>query len=318
MSITTKKHGVRRNEMKNKTGATLKAALIAGAVFLATVPLLTQTVSADSPIQRFQTTSSVSVYEETSKYPIDVMKAVRRHLGLKPNSMELDNHINFMPKTEIMDIVLASKQNKSKGKVIREAVDDIFKLSLDTISKNGEGSILISYPTNIMEGVRKTLRIDQSSTELDTKIMDMTKVEVMDKFLRSYGSDISGSESRRIINEIFGINLSGIDSLAKARLSLFSKGQWITQNSTDVFVILTGKGDVDVSVGVTSYFVQKTGSDQLPVEIQNFLTNLGFAYKIGTKSYTYTNPSGQSVPDSFKGQLIGKLVSYINDHYQSL
>lgn len=85
-----------------------------------------------------------------------------------------------------------------------------------------------------------------------------------------------------------------------------------------MFVILTGKGDVDVSVGVTSYFVQKTGSDQLPVEIQNFLMNLGFAYKIETKSYTYTNPSGQSVPDSFKGQLIGKLVSYINDHYPSL
>lgn len=304
--------------MKNKTGVTLEAALIAAAVFLATVPLLTQTVSADSPIQRFQTTSSISVYEETSKYPIDVMKAVRRHLGLKPNSTELDSHINSMPKTEIMDIVLASKQNKSKGKVIREAVDDIFKISLDTISKNGEGSILISYPIDIMEGVRKTLRIDQSSTELDTKIMDMTKVEVMDKFLRSYGSDISGSESRRIINEIFGINLSGIDSLAKARLSLFSKGQWITQNSTDVFIILTGKGDVDVSVGITSYFVQKTGSDQLPVEIQNFLTNLGFAYKIETKTYTYTNLSGQSVPDSFKGQLIGKLVSYINDHYQSL
>ncbi|MDD9269272.1 hypothetical protein ACFPES_19675 [Paenibacillus sp. GCM10023248] len=304
--------------MKNKAGNMLKAAVLAFAVILAAVPTFTQTVSANSSLQRNQRTSSVSADQPIYKYPFEVMKAVRIYLGAKPNSTEMDRQINTMSKTEIMDIYLASKHNKAKGKVIRKAVDDIFNISLDTISANGEGNIMASYPADIMEGVRKSLHIDPSSTELDAKIMSMAKVAVMDKFLQSFGKEISGSESRRMINEIFGVNLNGIDSLAKARISLFSKGQWITQTPTDIFVILTGKGDVDINVGVTDYYKQKTGSDQLPVEVQDFLKNLGFTYQIETNFYTYTNPSGESVPDSFKGQLIGKLVSYIHDHYLTL
>lgn len=303
--------------MNNKRN-TLKATILAGAVFLAAVPFHAQTIYAESSIQRLQTNPIVSNHQQAGKYPIEVMKAVRKHLGVKPNSTKLDNQINTMQKTEIMDIFLESKHNKANGKKIRNAVNDIFNISLDTISANGEGNILSTYPADIMEGVRKTLKIDPFSNELDAKIMSMTKVEVMDKFLHSYGTEITGSESRIIINEIFGVNLNGIDSLSKARLSLFSKGQWITQNSTDIFVILTGKGDVDVSVGVTKYFTGKTGTDQLPAEIQDFLINLGFTYQVDTKTYTYTNVTGESVPDSFKGQLIGKLVSYIVDHYANL
>ncbi|WP_248926036.1 hypothetical protein [Paenibacillus hamazuiensis] len=253
--------------------------------------------------------------EERMKYPSDVMKAVRKRLGTSPDSADSDSQIEHMLKTEIMDIYLESKEIRADGRTIREVVNDVFGISLDTISASGEGSLVASYPADIMEGVRMTLNIDPASAELDTRIMSMSKTEVMDRFLDAYGKPIAGSEVRRVINEIFGLNLNGLAALEKAKLSIFSKGQWMTRNSGDMIEVITGKGDVDVSVGVTDHYEEIVGTDQLPEEIQRFMSDLGFAYIPDKKTYYYSNPAGESVPDSFKGQLIGKLTAYIRDHF---
>lgn len=303
--------------MKQINKKILRNSVIIGSLLLGTISINTQVMFAQSATSEVQVSTKLSQQEE-SKYPLAVMKAVRKHLGIKQNSTALDNQINSMTKIEVMDIYFESKHEKAKGKTIRKVVNDVFNVNLDVISQNNEGNQLSSYPSNIMQGVRVDLNIDPNSTALDEKIMDMSKVEVMDRFLDSYGKTITASESRRIINEIFGVNLNGIDSLEKARLSLYSKGQWMANNSTDIFVLITGKGDIDVRVGVTDYYKEKTATDQLPDEIKDFLSSLGFTYQSSDNTYLYINPTGESVPDSFKGQLIGKLVTYIQVHYANL
>ncbi|MNY55496.1 hypothetical protein D3C86_1914800 [compost metagenome] len=57
------------------------------------------------------------------------------------------------------------------------------------------------------------------------------------------------------------------------------------------------------------------GFDQFPRQLHDFLLTLGFSYLVDMKNYHYSNPTGQSISDAFKGQLIGKLVSVIQDYY---
>src|SRR5690606_37918643 len=114
-------------------------------------------------------------------------------------------------------------------------VTKIFSIDLDATSLNGEGSLISIYPLEIMEGVRKTLNGDPTDTSLDGYIMSLSKVEVMDKFLQSYGNQIQGPDVRRVINHIFGVNLDGISALEYARLSIYSKGQWVLKSPTDIF-----------------------------------------------------------------------------------
>jgi hypothetical protein len=252
---------------------------------------------------------------QTTKYPLNVMKAVRISLDIKPNSTELDSQINDMSKVEVMDRYLASSDDELTGTEIREVIDNIYRISLDTISANGEGSLLALYPLDIMERVRETQKVDPASTEIDLQIMSMTKVEVMDKFLYSYGKKITGSEIRRIVNGIFGVNLNGIATLDNARLSIFSKGQWIIQNDTDILLVSSGRGDIDVKVSAAPYFIEKTDSDPFPNELHNLLTKLEFSYNEEMKAFNYSNPTGLSISDSFKGDLIGPLVTCIKEHY---
>ncbi|MFD0696139.1 hypothetical protein ACFQZT_18870 [Paenibacillus sp. GCM10027628] len=252
---------------------------------------------------------------QTTKYPHQIMEAIRMSIGVEPHSTQLDCRIKDMSKVEVMDRYLISSQKKLKGSEIRKVINDIYRINLDTISANGEGSLLTTYPLDIMERVRETQNDNPASTELDPQIMAMTKVEVMDRYLHSYGEQITGSQIRNMINGIFGVNLDGIASLDKARLSIFSKGQWISRNDTDIFVLYTGRGDVDLKVCATLYLIEKIGSDQFPSELHDFLTEKGFSYDEEMKAYHYSNPTGQSVSDAFKGQLIGTLITYIKDHY---
>lgn len=254
----------------------------------------------------------------TTKYPQNIMHVVRMELGGAYHSTELDRQINEMSKIEIMDRYLASHYKNMKGNEIREVIEMVYQISLDTISANGEGSLLASFPFDIMVRVRESLKVDPASTDLDSQIMSMTKVEVMDRYLLAYGNSITGLEIRRIVNEIFGVNLSALATLDKARLSIFSKGQWILQNKTDIFSVYTGKGDKDVKISATKYFIEKIGSDQFPNELHDFLIDIGFSYHTDMKSYNYSNPTGQSISDSFKGQLIKTLVTFVQDHYYNL
>ncbi|GAB6991087.1 hypothetical protein [Paenibacillus pini] len=175
----------------------------------------------------------------------------------------------------------------------------------------------------------------------------MTKVELMDTQLASYegklnsseicrvveeifgfnldpaqlgynGDPISGADIRKLINQKFGVNLDGVASLEKAKISLYSKGQWVVRNEHDLITVLTGTGDVDVKVLPTAYFMEQTGIQELPNELQQSLTSLGYSYDEEVGGYYYSNPSGKAVPDAFKGQTIGAIVQVIQQRYSDL
>lgn len=261
--------------------------------------------------------SSFAQSPET-KYPEDVMRILRAYLGGDENSSSIDDQINAMAKTRVMDVYRSSEGNSANGQLIRDGVTKIFNIDLDAISLNGEGSLISTYPLEIMEGVRKTLNGDPTDTSLDGYIMSLSKAEVMDKFLQSYGNQIEGSDVRRVINYIFGVNLDGISALEYARLSIYSKGQWVLKSPTDIFIISSNKGDVGIFVEVTPYYIEQLGTDLLPSDLADFLTEQGFAYNLESDQYEYYNPDGESVSDELKGLIINTVVSYINDHYLDL
>ncbi|OAS16688.1 hypothetical protein [Paenibacillus oryzisoli] len=220
-----------------------------------------------------------------------------------------------MSKIAVMDSHLASHRELLTGHKIREIIEIVYHISLDDISAKGEGSFLALYPLEIMKHVRQSLGFEPATTDHDSEIMSMTKVEVMDKYLLSYGPTITGAEIRSLVNDIFGVNLTAIATLDNPRLSIFSKGQWILQDPADILSVITGKGDIDVTVCATDYYMNTVGFDQFPSELHDFLLALGFSYHAEMKSYHYSNPTGQSISEAFKGQLMGKLVSVIRDYY---
>lgn len=220
-----------------------------------------------------------------------------------------------MSKIAVMDSHLASHREILTSRKIREIIEIVYRISLDDISAKGEGSILALYPLEIMKHIRQSLGIDPASTDHDSEIMSMTKVEAMDRYLSSYGPTITGAEIRTLVNDIFGVNLAALATLDNPRLSIFSKGQWILQDPTDILSLITGKGDIDVTISATDYYKNTIGFDQFPLELHDFLLTLGFSYHAEMANYHYSNPTGQSISEAFKGQLIRKLVTVIKDYY---
>lgn len=258
-----------------------------------------------------QAKTSVENQELTTKYPSKVMRTVRVELGVDKHSTELDSQISSMKQVDVLDIHLTSLGKNVTGKKIRNAVKDVFKIDLDSISKNNYGSKLTSYDSSIMETLRQTLGGTATSTELDEQIMNMSKAKVMDKYIDFNKNTLTAVQERTVINQIFGVNLEGISGLEYAQLSINSKGQWVIQNDNDLFVVSSSLDDVSVYVGVTDYFTQLTGSNDIPDSLKESLLALGYTYNEETNQLTYTNPSGESVPDAFKGQTMGIVVNAI-------
>ncbi|MFK3936830.1 hypothetical protein ACI2JA_04865 [Alkalihalobacillus sp. NPDC078783] len=121
----------------------------------------------------------------------------------------------------------------------------------------------------------------------------------------------SGQEIRQFINETYGINLDAISALDGSCISLYSKNQWIVQDDQDLFVVRTGIGDVDVKVYPTKRFKNKTNSSSLPSVLKNALQSLGYHPDEQSGGYYYINPTGQAVPDSFKGQTMGAIMQAV-------
>ncbi|WP_164763035.1 hypothetical protein [Paenibacillus humicus] len=255
---------------------------------------------------------------QNTKYPIEVMKAVRASLGADENSDEMDSQIITLAQVRVMDIFLESLGNPARGQVIRDTVGKVFGFDLDLMSQNDEGNLLASYNSEIMAGVRTYLGLASDDRSRDSAIMSLKKNDVMDHFLSAYGETIPGSDSRRIINYIFGVNIDGLSGLERSRLSVYSKGQWELNNQNDVLIIKSSKGDVDLYVGPTAYYVDKLGTDQLPPELVHALLSLGFTLDTDANLYTYHNVSGESVPDAFKGQVIGAIVTCIQTNFANL
>lgn len=255
--------------------------------------------------------------EQDAKYSKNVMKAVRVGLGADAKSAEVDGIIEKMPKTEVMDYYLTSFGKKVKGNEVRQAVEEIFDIDLNHVSKMDYGSKLAIYPAAVMESLRVSLNEEPKSTLQDGRIMDMAKNEVMDRYMKEHDYSLTGAESRNLINQIFGVNLTGISTLEHMQLAVSSKGQWIVKSDRDLFVLESSLDDVDVSIYTTPYFNEVTGSDQLPESLKNKLMNLGFTYNEEANLLYYKNPTGESVPDAFKGQVMGILIGTIVTEYKN-
>lgn len=259
------------------------------------------------------TTSSISQTEQTTKYSSKVMETVRLSLGVKKHSTEVDNQINAMKKVEVMDIYMDSFGKKVKGKEVRKVVDEVFGADLNTISKMNYGSKLSSYTLPIMQNIRVSLNVAPDSTELDAKIMKMPKSEVMDRYIKVNHYSLTNNEIRILINDIFGVNLNGISGLEGAQLSIYSKGQWIIQSEKDLFKISSSLDDVSLYIESTDYLEKLTGSSEFPDSLAQKLINLGFTYTEVSGNYTYTHPTGESVPDALKTQTIGTVIQAIQE-----
>jgi hypothetical protein len=252
-----------------------------------------------------------------TKYSEKVMQAVRIALGTDADSTQLDNEIKAMPKVQVMDLYLSSFGSKLKGNEVRLAAKEIFGIDLNLVSKNDYGSKLNVYPESVMESLRISFKEKPESIKLDARIMELSKNKVMDRYIKENGYSLTGAENRKLINQIFGVNLDGISTLEHSQLAIQSKGQWILKSDTDLFILASSLDDVDVSVYATDYFEEVTGSSQLPESLKTNLINLGFTYNEELNLLYYKNPTNESVPDAFKGQVLGIIVRTIMTEYKN-
>ena len=133
----------------------------------------------------------------------------------------------------------------------------------------------------------------------------------IDAYLEQCGNKVTGAEIRKMINHTFSINLDALSALEGAKISLYSKNQWMLRHEKDLFVVHTGTGDVDVSIVPTSYYTDQTGSSELPIDLINALISLGFYYEKNKGSYYFSNLTGEPVSDAFKGKTIMAITKVI-------
>lgn len=251
--------------------------------------------------------------QQTTKYSTAVMEAVRLSLFVESNSTHLDQLIDTMTKVEVMDSYLESFGHKVKGKEVREVVKGVFGTDLNCISEKNYGSKLSIYPVSVMQSLRISLNVDPDSTELDTQIMTMKKNEVMDRAIEAHDYSLTGEDARVVINQIFGVNLDGISGLEHVGISIYSKGQWILQGDTDLFIVSSNLDDVELYLATTAYFNETTGSNQFPDSLKQAVMSFGFTYNADVDHFIYRNPTNESVPDALKGQVLGSVVGTIHE-----
>ena len=228
-----------------------------------------------------------------TKYPSEIMGGVKK--ALKLSHEEFEAQIEAMTKVDVMDKYLESFEKEISGSDIFHVVNQVFGFDLDSMS------VLSEDNAELLDA--------SSSTEVP-----LSRV-VIDSHLDYHGTKITGTDIRRMVNQIFGINLNGVSLLEGAGISLYSKGQWVLQSDKDLFVVYTGSGDLDVKVFPTEYFTKQTGLEALPDDLQESLTKLGFYYDDEKGSYYFLDPTAEAVSDEFKGQTIGAIVQVIRPSY---
>ncbi len=160
------------------------------------------------------------------------------------------------------------------------------------------------------------IRLDEVPV-LDERIAGTvpTARAAIDLFIQQSTTRLDGQEIRGLLNQTFGINLNGINTLEKERISLYSKGQWISKGNKDVFEIRTGRLDIDVQVVPADYFQQHAHSDLLPEELINELAVLGYRPQDNGRACYYCNSKPKPVADAFKGQTIRAIAGIIRKNY---
>jgi len=213
---------------------------------------------------------------------------------------EEDNQVEVMTKVEMMDKHFESYGKRVDSSEICRVIHSIYGFDLDAMP------ILFKVTEE---------QLEKHSLTRDT--VPLSRI-VIDSFLEQHGKEATAAEIRNMINQIFGTNLDGISALTGSRISLFSKGQWIVRSDKDLFLVHTGPGDVDVRIVPTKYFTEQTGLEDLPNDLQHALTSIGFYYNEKIGSYYFSNPTGEAVHDSFKGQTLGAIMKVIRESYSYL
>jgi hypothetical protein len=244
--------------------------------------------------------------QQITIYPKNVMESVRVRLGVDKQSTEKDNHIKTMRQVDVMDTYLESFGEIVNGHEVRKAVQAVFNIDLDYISKNNYGNKLASYDSAVME----TLRTSKKLT--NAEIMELPKMKVMDAYIKAHNYALTGAEHRVLINQIFGVNLDGISGVAGLQLGIFSKNIWIINTPTDMLVIASSHDDVELYVYTTDYWKQVTGTNEVPDSLKQYLLDNEFAYDEATDKYIWVNPTGESASEAFKSQTIGILLQTIS------
>lgn len=191
--------------------------------------------------------------------------------------------VGVMKKAEAMDKLLEACSGKISSLEIISIVDQVFKINLESLPD-----------------------------------VQISARETIDSYLDSSEDNVTGAHIRKMINQTFNVNLDALSALDGAKISLYSKNQWVIHNEKDLFVVHTGTGDVDVRIVPTAYFAEQTGSDMLPIDLINALVSLGYYYDEDIKAYYYLSPTGEAVADSFKGQTMMAIRKVIVESYSHL
>jgi hypothetical protein len=247
------------------------------------------------------------------KFDKKVIRAVKKSVQKSDDSPEFDSSISAMPLKEVMDKYFQGSGKRLTGPEVREAVERIYRIDVNYVSKMNYGSSLFTYGREIMEPVRISLGLPIHSHERDNEIMRMSKNEVLDRVLKSSGFQMTGWEVRRIINHIYGINLDGISALENSGISIFSKGQWIIRSSRDLFVIASSPDDVEIYVFTAPFYRKYYGQRGIPKTLAQDLEKLEFVYDKTHGHYKWFNPTGESAPDVFKTEAISSLLKEIKN-----
>jgi hypothetical protein len=234
------------------------------------------------------------------------MEGVKMTSRLKHQRNELENELYdqtaILTKVEMFDNFFTSCQEKISSKEIFNLVNSIFLFDL---------SIVPALIHSDYDGQKS------NTTPKETTQVPLAKV-LIDSYLEKRTNDLTGEDIRKMINQFFGVNLAAISALAGARISLFSKGQWILQHENDLFAVHTGIGDVDVRVFPTNFFIEQSGVIGVTEEFKSSLQKLGFSYQEEIGTFSFTNPTGKAVPDSFKGQTLATIIENIQKSYKNL
>ena len=174
--------------------------------------------------------------------------------------------------------------------------------------------------TEILNIIYRVFKLDLEDSTLDLPVLPRAAI---DAYLEHGGNEVTGAEIRKMINQTLAINLDALSALEGSKISLYSKNQWMVQHEKDLFAVHTGTGDIDARILPTNYFIEQTGSGELPIELINDLISLGFYFEENNGSYYYSNPTGEPVPDAFKGQTMmairkvnpSVLLSFIRERF---
>lgn len=195
----------------------------------------------------------------------------------------MSNQNGVMTKAEAMDNLMDSYKERFSASEILTIIRQVFKLDLESVSE------LPALPR-----------------------------AALDAYLEQVGNKVTGAEIRKMVNQTFSINLDALSALERAKISLFSKNQWMVRHDNDLFAVHTGAGDIDVRISPTDYFMEQTASKALPADLINALVALGYRREENLGSCYFSNSAGEPVPDAFKGQTMMAIKKVIQQSYSHL